>query len=88
MEGYLLKKGDIVRNWKRRYFTTELDKIMYSKKKGEKPIGSISISPSSISILKFDVDEGEKNICSFRIKTPKRFFILFFILFYFIFILF
>jgi len=32
-EGYLIKRGDVVKNWKKRWFVVQRDKLMYSKSK-------------------------------------------------------
>lgn len=57
VEGYLTKRGDIVKNWKKRWFRFEGDRLYYYKRKGDtKSLGYIPLG-FGCSVVKFDRDE-------------------------------
>jgi len=77
-EGFLTKKGNVVKNWKRRWFILRGTLLSYFKKqKDEFPQGVIIISPSNPSLPSNQVVEslGEamdtKTFC-FKVNTPNR----------------
>ena len=55
-EGYLKKKGALNKAYKKRFIIVEGETMTYYKKKGDKPINSLSIADSTISILPSGVD--------------------------------
>lgn len=56
VEGYLTKRGDIVKNWKKRWFQFQEDRLYYYKRKGDaKFLGYIPLG-FGCSVVKFDRD--------------------------------
>ena len=69
MSGYLLKRGDVVRNWKRRWFilTTEGFLEYYTSESDSKPLGTVLVSDR---VIRLEDDSSKLNAIS--IETPKR----------------
>eukprot|EP00026_Physarum_polycephalum_P020289 Phypoly_transcript_22770.p1 GENE.Phypoly_transcript_22770~~Phypoly_transcript_22770.p1 ORF type:complete len:121 (+),score=1.70 Phypoly_transcript_22770:31-363(+) len=66
--GYVTKQGRIIRNWKRRWFVLQNDKIYYYvNEKTPKPRGVIHLV--NATVLDYTTNASE---CGFDINTPKR----------------
>jgi len=50
-EGYLKKKGAVNKAYKKRFIVAQNESLTYYKKKGDRPISSLSIADSTIGIL-------------------------------------
>eukprot|EP00339_Tiarina_fusa_P010150 CAMPEP_0117038668 /NCGR_PEP_ID=MMETSP0472-20121206/27192_1 /TAXON_ID=693140 ORGANISM="Tiarina fusus, Strain LIS" /NCGR_SAMPLE_ID=MMETSP0472 /ASSEMBLY_ACC=CAM_ASM_000603 /LENGTH=464 /DNA_ID=CAMNT_0004748955 /DNA_START=19 /DNA_END=1413 /DNA_ORIENTATION=- len=56
MEGYLKKKGAVNKAYKKRFIVVQEQSLSYYKKKGDKPINSLSIADCSVATLPSGVD--------------------------------
>lgn len=55
-EGYLKKKGAVNKAFKKRYIVVQDESLSYYKKKGDKPINSLSIADCTVTMLPSGVD--------------------------------
>lgn len=61
-EGFLRKKGAVNKAYKKRFIIVENDNLSYYKKKGDKPINSLSITDCTICTLPSGIE--------FTIESP------------------
>ncbi|KAJ8366888.1 hypothetical protein AAFF_G00338400 [Aldrovandia affinis] len=72
-EGYLVKQGAIVKNWKTRWFTLNRNELKYFKgKKSEEPIRTLDLT--ACSAVQFDYSKEKMNC--FCLVFPERTFYL------------
>lgn len=65
-EGWLSKKGKVVKNWKKRWFVLDGNALSYYEKPGKKHLGTIDLSKAT----SVDVNNDLKNKNSFKIVLP------------------
>lgn len=69
-EGFLSKRGGIVKNWKTRWFTLKGNNLYYYKHKDDgEPLGFIPIERASVQVVPFS--RVKKNFC-FEITDPSN----------------
>lgn len=69
-EGFLLKKRDLMKGWRPRYFILQQSFLNYTIDKGDPiPRGSLDLMNSNISIITSQVEKGSE-IFSFSITDP------------------
>jgi len=70
-EGWMTKKGDVVRNWKRRYFKLVGSLLFYYRKQGGAPAGHVFIVESARQPDCLSEPIPDRPFC-FTINTPNR----------------
>ena len=75
LEGYLRKKGEVNPALKKRFFVLEGTTITYYKKKGDRPISSISIVDADVHVLPSAIDfiiesPYTERVFQFRADSP------------------
>ncbi|XP_036407836.1 dual adapter for phosphotyrosine and 3-phosphotyrosine and 3-phosphoinositide-like [Megalops cyprinoides] len=72
-EGYLVKQGAIIKNWKTRWFTLNRNELKYFKdKKSEEPIRTLDLTTCSAA----QFDYSKKRVNCFCLVFPERTFYL------------
>jgi len=72
--GFLVKKGKVVKNWRRRYFKIVGSALLYYKKQSDSlPQGAIFVQET---LKKIDTESVDKQPFCFSINTPKREFLI------------
>lgn len=79
--GWLLKRGEVIKGWKKRWFEIRDGHAFYYKYPDDaKALGAIDLNPNSTRILRYDSDNISlsvpRNEKIFRVITPKRTWIL------------
>ena len=79
--GWLLKRGEVIKGWKKRWFEIRDGHAFYYKYPDDaKALGAIDLNPCSTRVVRYDTDNvsvtSPRNEKIFRVVTPKRTWIL------------
>eukprot|EP00164_Ancoracysta_twista_P012231 GFYU01019148.1.p1 GENE.GFYU01019148.1~~GFYU01019148.1.p1 ORF type:complete len:123 (-),score=15.06 GFYU01019148.1:43-411(-) len=77
-QGWLYKKGKVVKNWKRRYFVLLSNRQMqyFEKDNTEVPKGTINLNVPNIDVSPSKDKEAQSRGLAFDIVTPARTYVI------------